>query len=312
MKSRFLKPLSAALIALPFLLSSCGEDTPVPTIDFSYQADGHTVTFAATATDADTYSWDFGDGTDASTDMNPVHIYEAAGDYQVTCSVTGPGGDNTVTKTVTVPVTDIDNLAGTWKMDDKENMLAYTVAITDTMVIPAGTFQAMGMGDIFDKEFTFNLDSTIIIDNKNGMAFGAITQAAITLQLFTPEAIEGAIKDGIMNLPYDPKEEEFVADFGVCTFQYATPAIDGKWELSTDDLEINGPENTPITFQGKHLSFSDGFYFGMYNYYGETHVMIKELSKDKLVVQIFLNAALDVSTITWTTHIYEITFTRPS
>jgi PKD repeat protein len=34
-----------------------------------------------------TYSWDFGDGSPASTEANPMHVYEKEGDYTATLTV---------------------------------------------------------------------------------------------------------------------------------------------------------------------------------------------------------------------------------
>ena len=42
--------------------------------------------------------WSFGDGL-TSTLMNPSHIYEAAGAYSVTLTVSGPGGTDALTRT---------------------------------------------------------------------------------------------------------------------------------------------------------------------------------------------------------------------
>jgi PKD repeat protein len=42
--------------------------------------------------------WDFGDGT-TSTDTNPSHLFNLAGYYNVSLTVTGPGGSSTETKT---------------------------------------------------------------------------------------------------------------------------------------------------------------------------------------------------------------------
>ncbi|MHC4207280.1 MAG: Calx-beta domain-containing protein, partial [Planctomycetota bacterium] len=44
------------------------------------------------------YSWDFGDGG-TSVDQNPSHTYDSAGVYTVSLTLTGPGGNNTETKT---------------------------------------------------------------------------------------------------------------------------------------------------------------------------------------------------------------------
>ena len=50
------------------------------------------------------YAWTFGDGT-TSTAANPVKVYSAAGTYTVSLTVTGPGGNNTQTRTNYVTVT---------------------------------------------------------------------------------------------------------------------------------------------------------------------------------------------------------------
>jgi hypothetical protein len=78
--------------------------TPAPTADFTWAQQGITTTvdFAdASSGVIDTWSWDFGDnGT--SSQPNPSHAFGVAGVYQVTLTVTGPGGSDAVTMTVTV------------------------------------------------------------------------------------------------------------------------------------------------------------------------------------------------------------------
>ncbi len=53
-----------------------------PTAAFTYSTDGMTINFTATATGAETWFWDFGDGT-SSTEQNPRHTYEEEGRYTV-------------------------------------------------------------------------------------------------------------------------------------------------------------------------------------------------------------------------------------
>ncbi len=64
-----------------------------------------TVTFTDGSTGVATWSWDFGDNT-TSADQNPVHTYEAPGNYTVTLTVTNAAGSDSMTTaiTVTVPV----------------------------------------------------------------------------------------------------------------------------------------------------------------------------------------------------------------
>ncbi len=71
--------------------------TAVPTIPSTvYFPNG--VTFTNTSTNADSYLWDFGDGT-TSTDVNPVHYYTAKGDYTIKLTATNQGTcNNSVSK----------------------------------------------------------------------------------------------------------------------------------------------------------------------------------------------------------------------
>ncbi|RCT54754.1 GEVED domain-containing protein [Winogradskyella sp. KYW1333] len=62
-----------------------------------------TVTFTNTSVGADSYVWDFGDGSNTSTDVNPTHVYTTVGTYTVTLTATGcTGGPSTATETITV------------------------------------------------------------------------------------------------------------------------------------------------------------------------------------------------------------------
>jgi len=77
-----------------------------PVADFSTEVTDLSVTFRDLSTDSDgevvSWQWDFGDQT-ASTDQSPVHTYAAAGDYQVTLTVTDDdGATDSGTQTVSV------------------------------------------------------------------------------------------------------------------------------------------------------------------------------------------------------------------
>ncbi len=64
-----------------------------------------TVAFSNTSTGSITgYAWTFGDGG-TSTAASPSHVYSAAGTYTVALTVTGPGGNDTLTRTNYVTVT---------------------------------------------------------------------------------------------------------------------------------------------------------------------------------------------------------------
>ncbi len=105
------KILSVLLIAgLAIMLNSCKKaaDKVAPTACFSINPasdihTGATVTFNSDCSEnADTFSWDFGDGQN-STDASPTHVYSNAGDFTVKLTVkTSSGLSNSTSQTITV------------------------------------------------------------------------------------------------------------------------------------------------------------------------------------------------------------------
>lgn len=100
MKKMITKPFvngffSILSLGVLVFLSSCGgggdDAKPKPTASFDYVADGAEVTFTNKSTNAKTYSWDFGDGSNSS-EENPVHTYAEYGVYTVKLTATGDGG----------------------------------------------------------------------------------------------------------------------------------------------------------------------------------------------------------------------------
>src|SRR5207244_1151749 len=79
--------------------------------NFSFVVNALTASFTDGSTDTDgtiaSRSWNFGDGTAASTATNPTHTYAAAGSYNVTLTVTdNSGATNSITKSVTAVPSD--------------------------------------------------------------------------------------------------------------------------------------------------------------------------------------------------------------
>jgi len=68
---------------------------------FTVETSELTASFTNTSLNAETYSWDFGDGA-TSTEENPTHTYAAEGTYSVTLDVSGPGQSATITQEVSV------------------------------------------------------------------------------------------------------------------------------------------------------------------------------------------------------------------
>ncbi len=96
------------LIAVVVLLlagTSCKKDNAGSGLKavFSYVADGYKVNFTNFSTNANTYLWDFGDGSgDSSVLKGPQHVFTRKGDFLVT--LTAKSGSETSTFTDTVSI----------------------------------------------------------------------------------------------------------------------------------------------------------------------------------------------------------------
>ena len=73
----------------------------VPEAGFSASANFDTVSFTNSSAGANSYEWNFGDGTN-STEENPTHIYGADGVYTVMLIATNDCGNDTTTQLVTI------------------------------------------------------------------------------------------------------------------------------------------------------------------------------------------------------------------
>ncbi|HPR28621.1 MAG TPA: PKD domain-containing protein [Chitinophagales bacterium] len=75
----------------------------LPTADFTYTSDLSLFNFTDGSSDNfPCYYWDFGDG-ETSDFVNPSHIYDTGGSYEVCLTVSNPYGSDTYCETVTVP-----------------------------------------------------------------------------------------------------------------------------------------------------------------------------------------------------------------
>lgn len=74
----------------------------LPTAGFTSVTAGLSVQLTNTSTGADSYLWDFGDGTPTSTEENPVHDYGTTGSFTITLKVTNECGDVQFTQSVEI------------------------------------------------------------------------------------------------------------------------------------------------------------------------------------------------------------------
>lgn len=106
MKSNRHKSFLLPAIILAFgivLIQSC---TKTPTPAFSFQPlvnpeAGDTIFFTNASLNATIYDWNFGDGNNSSV-MDPMHIYDASGSYDVSLTASNPKKSENVTETIVI------------------------------------------------------------------------------------------------------------------------------------------------------------------------------------------------------------------
>lgn len=80
-----------------------------PLASFTIDVVADTVFFNNISNNADSYLWNFGDGT-TSTETNPVHIYTESGEYQVILTATNSCTSISFVQNVTIIITDTEDL----------------------------------------------------------------------------------------------------------------------------------------------------------------------------------------------------------
>jgi len=93
-KSNYITVTTAPQPPVAAFAGSPTSGTAPLTVNFTDQSTGEITSWA----------WNFGDGG-SSTQQNPAHTYNSAGNYTVSLTVTGPGGSDTETKTNYITVT---------------------------------------------------------------------------------------------------------------------------------------------------------------------------------------------------------------
>lgn len=123
--NHFLGFAAIAILATQVISCKDDEDSSKAIASFSFEvdeADFKTIHFNNFSKNFSSVSWNFGDGTAASTEEDPSHTYAEAGTYTVVLTATGSGGTATFEDDVVVtdPNALLTALAGstskTWKM----------------------------------------------------------------------------------------------------------------------------------------------------------------------------------------------------
>ncbi|MEI6575336.1 MAG: PKD domain-containing protein [Bacteroidota bacterium] len=171
-----------ALTAVVFMTSCKKKDSNNAVISsFSYTADATDflkIHFTNESQNYSSLSWNFGDASAASTEVNPVHAYPAAGVYTVVLTATGGGGTDSYSVSITVsdPNQELTKLAGsvskTWKLLRVTSTGRYPLEVGP--IDHSTIWWAMGLGNneianrpcMLNDEWTFGRDGSLKYDPK--------------------------------------------------------------------------------------------------------------------------------------------------
>jgi len=186
MKHTFRLSLAILMLVAISQVMSCKKETDDLEVlsSFAYKIDSmnyKTVMFTSYSKNYSSLSWDFGDNSTGSTEVNPVHTYDSIGEYHVTLTATWQEGGTTKDSysdkvTIADPNAELTKLVGdtskTWKLlrDVSTGDYPLEVGPIDHSTI----WWAVGLNNnelelrpcMLNDEWTFGRDGSLVFDAK--------------------------------------------------------------------------------------------------------------------------------------------------
>ncbi len=279
------KRIGPAIIFIIIFMAfySCSEKIPAPAGKLSVKYDGLLVEFTIEATGTETYEWDFGDGSEVSTEQNPKHVFNEFGkDYTVTVKINGPGGETLITQIITIrPMMKMEMLTGgkhdpngrRWKINPGANIYIAqaNIDLSVTQSLPPGYLDELGFVNACKDEYIFkyNGDYSIIPCGQGVMAGLTYCKAK--------------------NIPNTPPGQEAVARGLTQTNTFAPPAGLKFAYNESRDLSIDVSDgSTSINLKlpdVSTLSFSKGGFLILNNWISDC--VITDLDETSMKVATF-------------------------
>jgi len=288
------KGLSKIIAGLGFILflgicfTSCKEEEiPAPTLSIYVTVDGFSVDIAAESPEATSWQWNYGDGTSSDSVGSHSHTYDTGGEFTITCTVTGEGGETTDTEAVTIAT--IQDLLSGGSGSSKTWVLSKTPGGNDgvghikTELVPnifpaiADLLDYIGLPEEYDNEYTFHFDGSYEVDNVNG-------------DIMTPWVYA--------EFEIDPGDITETTSYGFFQITHPNP-VGATWTLHEnasltletvydEDIDIGPKPGVPETVTWEnvdYITFSDGAFITLIDY--TTTAMIREISPDRMVISVF-------------------------
>ncbi|HMQ01098.1 MAG TPA: PKD domain-containing protein, partial [Cyclobacteriaceae bacterium] len=259
------KWLTAVVVAL-LGFSSCGDDeAPLPAIaSFQFEVDANDfrkVAFLNFSQHAVSYSWDFGDGSAATSDENPIHSFPGEGTYLVRLTATGGAGDQSVKEEeilIVDPDKELKKLTGenskTWKLirDVSTGRYPFEVGPSDRSQIwyALGLQEALGLRPcLLNDEYIFKLNGEYEYKTNGDFwaeggvwseAIGVGCKESVNSNFVNVDGVNiSAWNDGIHEFEYNTQNEQLILK--------GTGAFVGLPKVTTNE-EVKVPQSS-VTYK---------------------------------------------------------------
>lgn len=203
------------------------------------------VNFTDASGSADSYAWDFeNDGITDSTEQNPSHIYTSPGRFNVSLTVTGPGGSDTLTKEQYISATMVAPVAN-FTANQTSGYAPLTVAFSDassgTVESRAWDFENDGVMDntTVDAVHTYtaagNYTVNLTVTNSGG------SNSSVKTAFITVRAVPAPVAAFSANLTtgYPPLAVQFTDE------STGAGLITWSWDFENDGT-IDSTDQNPV------------------------------------------------------------------
>jgi hypothetical protein len=224
-------------IGMVSMLLSCNkkddDSDPVklPQAAYDYELNGLEVTFTNSSSDADSYIWNFGDGSATVTDESPVYTYTDYGTYTVTLIASSKAGSDTIAQEIILvkPMPLIDGNFADWA--DIDPIVSYADGeggtLTECKLVSDATYLYVYLKGT--KDFLGYMD--IYINTDNDTATGQ--DSWIYADLAADRLLEG-------DIAYNDSLDLFIDNFTNPAWEWILEVKKGSGRVESGKIVANG------------------------------------------------------------------------
>ncbi len=279
------------ILFLGIYFTACEKDKePAPTVDLFITVNGFTIDIAAEAQNTTSWHWDYGDGTVSDSVGSHTHTYATGGDYTITCTVTGAGGETTKTENVTIATIQELLTGGAGATNGKTWLLSRTAGPYDGVgfvkeeLVPDYFFavndmlDVLGLSEEYDNEYTFKFDGSYSVDNKNGNVLAGWVYGDMDTD---PDDIVKTTAYGIWQIALsDPSSATW------SLHENTDLTIESVYDAN-DDQKDGVPET--VTFENvNYITFANAGFIGMKDY--TSTVIVREIAPERMTFTMFFHS----------------------